>query len=266
MQEATACGLLPEEAVASIKPAVYGLPVFGAGSAFSAIAHGRAEWGDIDLFVPSFGAMVAVGQSMLDQGYTLGERDERVWYRLVRYGTRKWHTNSVHFFSRDDVPVNLVFKLVGGQPTASLAQVLESFDFGLLAVGWDAESDVVRDLRPYLFPDRPVDGPLPMLPNKRDNWVRGFISQYNGLREAARYAKYHGYGYDMSAVKQDLVTGYDAAALYHIDHFDEGKRLLGQIYLRLSELISADDMDGLSEAYKSLDFNDPLDQIMEALE
>jgi hypothetical protein len=105
-----------------------------------------------------------------------------------------------------------------------------------------------------------------MMPNKRDNWRRGFVSQYNGLREAGRYAKYHGYGYDLTAVRDDLVTGYEQASIYFLDHYDEDKRLLGEIYLKLADRIRQDEIDELVESYKLLDFTDSLDKIMEGLE
>jgi len=104
------------------------------------------------------------------------------------------------------------------------------------------------------------------MPAKRDNWLGGFISQYNGLREAGRYAKYHGYGYDMSAVRDDLVHGYRMAWSYHSSSFDDDKKLLGDIYGRIAVLLEDDAIDELTESYKQLDFKDPLDQILEALE
>jgi hypothetical protein len=255
-----------EDACAEAIALLRGQPVFLAGSAVSAGVHGKAEYGDVDLFTPTQQVLISTVQLMLDNGYTLDDRFDRVWHRWLRYGLRGWHTNSIRLHSKQDVPVNVVYKLVDKHPTTSLAQVLESFDFGLLGVGWDLESGLFRDLRPYLFPGLDPDGPLPMMPNKRDNWRHGFISQYNGLREAARYAKYHGYGYDMTAVRDDLVTGYEQAAVYFLGHYDEDKQLLGQIYTKLAERIEADEIDELAESYRQLDFNDELDQIMGALE
>jgi hypothetical protein len=104
------------------------------------------------------------------------------------------------------------------------------------------------------------------MPAKRDNWRNGFISQYNGLRECGRYVKYHGYGYDLSLVKDDLVTGYFMAADYMSTHHDPEKRKLGTIYDAIGQHIEADNLPELELAYKTLDFNDPLDMIMEALE
>jgi hypothetical protein len=214
----------------------------------AAQTYGKPAFGDVDLFTPSMNVLISTVQIMLDRGYTLDDRFDRVWHRWLRYGTKKWHTNSIRLHSLQDVPVNVVFKLQDGHPTTSLSQVLESC------------------LRPYLFPHLPADGPLPLMPNKRDNWRLGFISQYNGLREAARYAKYHEYGYDMSAVKDDLITGYEQAASYFLGKFDEDKQLLGEIYAKLADRIINDEIDELAASYKTLDFNDSLDEILESLE
>ena len=54
--------------------------------------------------------------------------------------------------------INLVYKLVNGVPANSLAGVLESFDFGLLAQGYDLSTGTFRDMRGYLFPGLDLDG------------------------------------------------------------------------------------------------------------
>ena len=260
--------LTPYEAIDRLLKQLHGTPAFIAGSCVAAEAHGHASFHDIDVFVPSQGVLFTTIQRLLDQGYYLDERFDRVWYRWLRYGLEGWHTNSMRLFSMDNVETNVVYKLIDGHPTTSLAQVLESFDFGLLGVGYDIEAEQYRDMRPYLFPgyDPQVGGPLPLMPNKRGNWRNGFISRYNGLRQAARLSKYHGYGYDMSEVIDDLVTGYRMAALYHGDSFDEGKQLLGQIYGTLADMIEAGGLTELATAYETIDFSDELDVIMQKLE
>ena len=70
----------------------------------------------------------------------------------------------------------------------------------------------------------------------------------------------------MSAVKDDLVTGYFEAAMYMLTHFDAEKQQLGNIYDAIGHHIQFDNIDQLAVAYKQLDFKDSLDQIMEALE
>lgn len=254
------------DVIADVRARLAGDPVYLAGSLVAADTHGTAGWHDVDLFVPTQNVLIATGQKLLCQGFTFGERFDRVWARWLKYGMKGWHTNSLRLMSPDDIEYNLVYKLADGHPTTSLGQVLESFDFGLLGTGWDLEANVFRDIRPYLFPGLEPWDALPMMPNKRDAWRNGFISQYNGLREAGRYAKYHGYGFDMSLVKDDLVTGYWAASSYLTNHFDSDKQMLGRIYEAIAIKIEDDAIAELDLAAKQIDYKDALDQIMEALE
>jgi hypothetical protein len=256
----------PLAAIDSVAGQLHGMPVYIAGSCVAAHTYGKPDYSDLDVFVPSQPVLFATVQSLLDSGYVPAARFDRVWARWLRYGLKGWHTNSMRLESRTGVETNVVFKVVDGHPTTSLAQVLESFDFGLLATGFDVETETWRDMRPYLFPGLDVNGPLPLMPNKRFNWRAGFISQYNGLREAGRYAKYYQYGYDMSAVSVDLVVGYRMAAAYHATRFDARDTYLTSIYSALADRIEANEMDELVELYRELDFNDPLDEIMEKLE
>ena len=253
--------------IADVRSLLAGEPVFLAGSLVAEATYGKSDaHTDVDLFCPTANILVATGQRLLMQGFKLDDRFERTWQRWMRYGFKTWHTNSLKLMSPQGIEVNLVYKLTDGHPTTSLSQVLESFDFGLLATGYDLESDTYRDLRPYLFPGLDPDGPLPLMPNKRSNWRNGFISQYNGLREVGRYAKYHGYGYDLSQVKDDLSTGYWAAASYMATTFDAEKQQLGKIYEAIAIKIEDDAIDELAEASKQIDYKDSLDVIMEALE
>lgn len=238
-----------------------------AGSCVAAQTHGLPDgYSDLDLFVPTEQVLISTVTTLLANGYVMDDRFSRVWERWLRYGMRGWHTNSMKLESLNGLEVNVVYKIVDGHPTTSLAQVLESFDFGLLGTGYDMETDTYRDLRPYLFPGYDIAGPLPLMPSKRSNWRSGFISQYNGLREAGRYAKYHGYGYDLTSVKDDLITGYHMVSAYHRQSFDKDKHLLADIYDKLAEHIDADDIDELAERYKTLDFKDSLELILESLE
>lgn len=264
--------MLASVIIADVQSRLAGDPVFLAGSLVAEDAYGLSNaHSDIDLFCPTFQVVVATTQKLLSQGYTFAPRFERVWYRWLRMGVKQWHTNSMRLVSPSGIETNLVYKIQDGHPTTSLSQVLESFDFGLLGVGFDLDSGTFRDHRPYLFPNRTQRAieagcPLPMMPNKRDNWRNGFISQYNGLREAGRYAKYHRYGYDMSLVKDDLATGYFEAALYLTNHFDKDKQLLGQIFQAIGEYIDLDNLVELERANKEINYSDALDVIMAALE
>jgi len=253
--------------ITDVRTLLKGEPVFLAGSLVAEVAYGKTNaHSDVDLFCPTPQVLISVGQKMIDAGYKFDDRFDRVWHRWLRYGFKTWHTNSLRLVSPNGMETNLVYKLTDGHPTTTLAQVLESFDFGLLGMGWDLETDTYRDLRPYLFPGMDVDGPLPLMPNKRDAWRNGFISQYNGLREAGRYAKYFDYGYDLSLVQDDLVTGYRMAELYLSNHFEAEKQQLGGIYGAIAAHIELGNAAHLSQAYKTLDFKDSLDVIMEALE
>lgn len=253
--------------IADVRSQLAGEPVFLTGSLVAEEAYGKSNaHHDVDLFCPTMNVLISVGQRLLCNGYKLDSRFERVWHRWLRYGIKTWHTNSLRLMSPSGVETNLVFKLADGHPTTSLAQVIESFDFGLLGMGYDLETDTYRDMRGYLFPGVDPDGPLPLMPAKRDSWRNGFISQYNGLREVGRYTKYHGYGYDLSQVKDDLVVGYWQASAYHAGHFDAEKQQLGKIYEAIALKIEDDAIDELVEAAQQIDYNDPLDTIMEALE
>jgi len=257
------------DTINDVKARLKGTPAFLAGSLVSEDEYGLTNaHSDVDIFCPTGNVMVTAGQKLIDQGYTLDERMDRTWYRWLRFGFKTWHTNSLRLTSPGGVETNLVYKLTEGHATTSLSQVLESFDFGLLGVGYELEDGTRRDARPYLFPhigNTQYDA-LPMMPNKRDNWRQGFISHYNGLREFGRYAKYHTYGYDMTQVKDDLVTGYREGSLYLLDHFDKEKQQMGKIFETVAIKIEDDDIADLLATSKQIDFKDSLDSIMEALE
>jgi len=244
-----------------------GLPVYLAGSLAAEEAYSKINaHDDVDLFCSTEQVLFIAVQRLLSAGYTFKERFDRVWERWLRYGFKRWHTNSIKLISPAGNEVNVVYKLVDGHPTTSLGQVLESFDFGLLGVGYDLETKTKRDMREYLFPGLDPMGPLPFMPNKQQGWKHGFISQYNGLREPGRYAKYARYGYDMSAVKTDLIAGFWIAADYHSLSDKEDKAALGKIYEVTANLIEDDSFDKLFDASKKILFMDSLDLIMAELE
>jgi hypothetical protein len=253
--------------IADVLRLLRGTPAFLAGSLVAEETYGKtAAHSDVDLFCPTTTSFMVAGQRLIDTGYTFAPRMERAWYRWVNYGFNSWHTNSLRLMSPAGVETNLVYKLLGKQPCNSLSSVLESFDFGLLATGYETQTGTRRDMRAYLFPAHDPDGPLPLMPNKRDNWRLGFISQYNGLRECGRYAKYHQYGYDLSLVKDDLVTGYYQAADDMSSAFEPEKQQLGLIYDTIAKKIENDEIAELALAAKKIDYKDALDQILEALE
>ena len=263
-------------AIGQVAAVVQALPVYITGSAAAAATYdniGNSAYSDVDVFCSTPQAIIAATQRLLDAGYELDDRFARVWRRWLKSGFNKWHTNSMkveHPSTRVDV--NLVYKLVNKNPLTSLSQVLESFDFGLLSVGFDCEDMKWRDMRSYLFPDNvhPQDrkeGRLPLMPNKRENWRNGFISQYVGLREVGRYVKYRDYGYDMRYVHDDLLTGYRSVSEYLSSRTDnEEKMQLGLIYNAIAGHLENEEWDKLRSAGSEIIQLDQLDAIMEALE
>ena len=161
--------LTPTEAIAHVSQPLAGFPACIAGSAVAAETYGLplGDKADVDVFCYSDLALVAATQRLIDSGFQLEDRFARVWERWLRYGFRNWHTNSIKFRDPSGLEVNLVYKLLGKNPVNSLAQVIESFDFGLLAVGYDLLTGNKHDMRSYLFPTYDIDGPLPMMSNKR---------------------------------------------------------------------------------------------------
>lgn len=265
--------LTPDQVIKRVAAPLAGLPACIAGSTVAAQVYDlpMSEHSDIDVFCYSEQTLMVAIQRMLAEGFTFNDRFERVWDRWLKFGFNNWHTNSMKLEgpkSLDFVEVNLVYKLVARHPLTSLSAVLESFDFGLLGAGYDLTDGPAqfKDLRSFLFPGRMLSGALPLMPNKRDAWRQGFISQYNGLREVGRYAKYATYGHDLSAVKDDLVTGYKAAWLYLSQRDQAEKQQLGEIYFAIAEKIEADDIADLLAAGKQILNLDALDLIMEALE
>ena len=258
-----------DKAIGAVGSVLAGLPAYIAGSsAASAQPHAPSPtaYSDIDVFFSSESGIIAGAQRLLNAGFTIDQRHQRVWYRWLKHGLGKWHTHSLKL-SKGGIDANLVFKIVDGHATTSAAQVIESFDFGLLAHAFDLELMDWRDMRSYLFPTTTnLDGPLPLLPLRREAWKQGFISQYQGLREVGRYAKYIDYGWDLSLVKPSLIEGYWNIASYMRDRGDAEKIQLAEIYESIAMLMEDDDIDKLRAAGKEILFEDDLDRVMQALE
>ena len=271
------------EAIERVQRPLHGLPVYIAGSSVAAALYSNISdqsYDDVDVFCSTPNALVSAVNQLRFHGWEFDPRFERVWVRWMKYGFKGWHTNSIKLeHPKTGIDVNVIYKMVDGHATTSLSQVIESFDFGLLAVGgWDMERGTYHDMRSYLFPPEEVDEflvdgqghplaqALPMLPNRRNDWRNGFISQYQGLREIGRYVKYVDYGYDMSLIKDDLLTGYWAVADYLSDRDKPEKIQLGKIYEAIALHLSADNLDQLREVGKEVLFMDSLDAIMESLE
>lgn len=260
--------LSADVAISVVSQIVAKLPVYIAGSAAASAMPGAPNayaYDDIDLWFPSPLALVAGAERLKAAGFVVEDRHARVYERWMKQGmSRKWHTHSLKLTNAQGIIANCVFKSVDGHPATSAAQVIESFDFGLLGVAYDCELMDWRDMRDYLFPGMSKTGPLPLLPLRRELWVGGFISQYQGLREVGRYVKYLDYGWDLSLIKDDLVTGYLAASRFHEKR--ETGSTIGKIFETIGLEIDADKIDSLREASKEILFMDDLDKIMEALD
>lgn len=258
----------PAQQIADVLQLLKGEPAVLVGSLVAAEAYGIDKAHDLDIFTPSGEALMALTQRLLTLNYQFAPKFERTWQRWREYGMGRWHTNSMRLISPKGVETNLVYKTVGRSPLTHVSDVVNSFDFGLLAMGYDLRDGAFEDHRAALFQGRGFDpaGPLPMLPRKRESWVRGYFSKYNGLREAGRYAKYHRYGYDMSQVKDDLVTGYYEAHAHWSNLFEQEEQELGKIYGIIAQQLDADEIDEILDADKVLDYNDPVAKILASME
>ena len=244
-----------------------GTPAFLTGSAVAADHYDLDDaFNDIDIFTPTPIATASTIQQLLSAGSTLDEKYSRVWERWQTNGLSNFATHSMRMVLPSNMEVNVIFKKEHGHPLRSLAHVIESFDFGLLALGYDLRDPyTLRDYRPAMFPHLDPDGPLPLLPIRRRDWRCGFFSQYQGVRQASRYAKYVHYGYDMSEVAKDLIVGYHAGADYQFRLDTDDSLKLGAIYELLAEYITDDRLGELRELESTIRYSDALDQIMEAL-
>ena len=246
-----------------------GLRCYLTGSAAAAAAkeldgiHGfDAAYSDVDLFVGSESEWVRSIQRLIDTGYTFGPRMEMLWYRALHYGTHGWHTNSMRLINPEGIEVNLIYKTIGRHPTTSLSQVIETFDFGLLSMGWETEDGQFRDARSYQFPGMDPNGALPLLPWRRESIRQGHFREHQGLRTFGRAARYFDeYGYDGTLVIPDLVMGYHSAADYYSNRTEPEQLTLGLLYRQVAILMDDQDWAQLSKAAAQLPRMDTLDEI-----
>ena len=262
-------GIPAKDAVAKVLRDTTALPAFLTGSAVAAETYDlQQSYSDIDLFVPNEGSYFAVVTKLLCSGYRIeNDRFERMWDRHVNIGFNKWHTNSMKLIDNaTGTEVNVIYKLVEGHQTTQLSQVIESFDFGLLGVGYETKTGTFRDMRGYLFPGLDPNGPLPMIGYRAGTVGKGLMSQFIMQRTPGRYARYIEYGHDLSAVKDTLVEGYQIYADYKMNRSKDDDILIGKIALALSQKIEADDIAGLLLYDKKLPTTDGLDDVMAALE
>ena len=266
-------GIKALDAVGLVVQHAKGLRCYLTGSSAAAAAKMQAgivgfehAFNDVDLFVGSENEWIRSIQYLVDHGFTFGERQEMLLYRVLHYGTKGWHTNSMHLVSPEGLDVNLIYKTIGRHPTNSLSQVLETFDFGLLAMGWETEDGTFRDARSYQFPGLDAEGPLPLLPWRAEAFRQGHFREHQGLRSFGRAVRYFSdYGYDGSAVIPDLVLGYHAAADYYENRMEQEKIQLGNIYRSVAFHLDDQDWDKLREASDLLPRMNTMDEIYELL-
>lgn len=264
-------GLPADAAVEQVLDDTEGLPLFLCGSSVAAVMNLRPQaYTDVDLFTPNQGMYFAAVQHLLDSGYVIADdRFTKMWNRHRLYGFNAWHTNSMKLVhSLNGLEVNVIYKRVDGHETTRLSQVLESFDFGLLGVGFETQTRRFHDMRTYFFGPGADDGrPLPMLPYRQDTVGQGFMSQHIMLRTPGRYARYaHTYGYDLSLVKPTLVDGYLSYARYKSDRSKPEDKILGDIASALARHIEDDEFAEMIQFEKTLPTADGLDDIMASLE
>lgn len=261
-------GILASAAVAQVLNDTAGLPAFLAGSSAAAVQSGNEHaYTDVDIFVPKPGVYFALVTRLQERGWKIeGDRFSRMYERHLAMGFNGWHTNSMKLLNSDDTEVNVIYKKVDGHETTMLSQVIESFDFGLLGVGYETETSTFRDMRSYLFPGYDINGPLPMMEYRQETVGRGLMSQHIMLRTAGRYARYARYGYDMSLIKPLLVKGYYAYSTYKTNRTKPEDATLADIALGLAQYIELDQLDALETFEKTLPMTDGLDDIFARME
>lgn len=245
-----------------------------AGSAVAAHHYSLPlSYDDIDVFAYSNSSLISTTSILLERGFSFASSNEEMKFeRWLAWDLNiGWRTNSVKLVghidpSHEDYEVNVVYKQFEKQPVKRLSMVLESFDFGHLAMGYELRTNEWRDMREFFFPNVPDFKALPLLPDRHDRWINGLITQYTGIRQAGRAVKYMNYGYDLSNVIPVLVTGYRIAAGHHADHFDPEKVTLGQIYERLADHLEDGEYDKIIEADKLLPQWRDVDAILERLD
>lgn len=245
-----------------------------AGSAVAAETYSLPHsYDDIDVFAYGNSALISIANTLIERGFSFASDNEAMkWDRWLAWDMNiGWRTNSIKLVgsvhhATEPYEVNVVYKTFEKQPVKRLSLVLESFDFGHLATGYELRTGEWRDMRPYFFPGASNFLSLPLLPDRQDRWANGLITQYTGIRQAGRAVKYQGYGYDMSLILPVLVNGYRIAAAHHADHFDPAKVTLGEIYSRLADHLEDGEFDKIREADALLPQWRDVDAILERLD
>lgn len=261
--------------IRDLKARLHGAHGCIAGSAAAAWEYDLLQsYDDIDIFAYGNSSLISIANSLLETGFTFASDSEAMkWDRWLSWDLNiGWRTNSIklqgaaNIITAEPYEVNVVYKTFEKQPVKRLSLVLESFDFGLLAVGHQLRDGTFHDMRPYFFPQHSSFDALPLLPDRQERWENGLITQYTGIRQAGRAVKYMAYGYDLSNVVPALIKGYRIAAGHHAGHFDPEKVVLGQIYDRLADHLEDGDHDKIREADRLLPQWRDVDAILERLD
>jgi hypothetical protein len=267
-----------QSAVAQVLDDTAGLLGFLAGSSAAAVWYDKPEaYSDVDVFVPNPLMYAAFAERLLNRGWELDERNEKMLRRHLEIGFKNWHTNSLKLTKSlslsaavEPVEINVIYKQVDGHPTTKLSQVLESFDFGLLSMGYDTKDGAFKDMRGYMFPDIGTIGPttpLPLIDYRKTAFEKGLMSEHIMQRTPGRYARYaYAYEYDLSLVKPVLVQGYFQYASYKANRTKPEDLLLGELAAALAEYIRDDKFVELLEFQRTLPTMDGLDAILASLE
>ena len=235
------------------------------GSAVSANEYGLDTFTDVDVFFADKSALQYGLGLCVAQGWVLHPTSERRLKFTHRWGGKAFHVETYRL-DKDGVELNLTVKLLGGKPVRNTAEVLLSFDFGALLVGYDCLADSFEDarldLRPAFFPQFDTkSSAYPMVPDKRRAWVRGEFGKYNSFRQAERVAKYAMRGYDMSYVVPDLITGYEQRVEDLQLNPTPHNLALIDIYVQLCEHLDAQEWELVFEAMHELDANAELEEL-----
>ena len=259
--------------LAELRSTLCGMHACIAGSAVAAEQYSLPHsYDDIDIFAYGNSSLIAIASVLMERGFDFASDNERMKFdRWLAWDLNiGWRTNSVKLTGAigggQPYEVNVVYKTFEKQPVKRLSMVLESFDFGHLASGYELRTNEWRDMREFFFPNAPDFKALPLLPDRADRWANGLITQYTGVRQAGRVVKYIEYGYDMSNVVPVLIQGYRIAAGHHADHFDPEKVTLGAIYDRLADHLEDGELDKIKEADKLLPMWRDVDAILERLD
>lgn len=253
-----------------VRVQLHGYPAVLTGSSVALRTYGLkpSPITDLDVFTYTGEALMAAAAVLLQSpAFTLDERNRALHWRWMRYGLKGWHTQSLKLSHVSGHEVNLVFKTLGNRPTASALQVIETFDYGFLAQGYDLslETGQLTDLRTAFFPGQDLNQ-LPLLPLRGQSWVKGLFMEHQGLKALSRYTRYAGYGFDMELVRQQLMQGYIQAAAFYQTSANVDKQRLGLIYETTATLLRQNDLAQLEAAGKAVPKKDQLEELLDTLQ